>query len=112
MQARDDPVELLEQLVLVVERTVGQHVHLGARQHAHAVDRSVDLVHALDLPTQLVGRHVVAEPVRGRVVGDRDVLVAPLASGLGHLLDREAPVGGDGVHVEVATDVRQLDELG
>ena len=39
-----------------------------------------------------------------------DVLEAALARGLGHLLDRVAPVGGDGVHVQVAAQVGLLDQ--
>src|SRR3712207_7566335 len=66
--------------------------------------------HALDLAAQLVGLDVVAEAVRGGVVGDRDVLVAARERGLRHLLDRRAAVGGDGVHVDVAAQVALLDE--
>src|SRR3712207_8466481 len=44
--------------------------------------------HALDLAAQLVGLDVVAEAVGGRVVGDRDVLVAARERGARHLLDR------------------------
>ena len=49
VQARDDPVELCEQLVLVVERAVGQHVRLGAGEYPDAFDGFVRLLHALDL---------------------------------------------------------------
>ena len=71
----------------------------------------VGLVHELDLAAQLVGRDVVAEAVRGRVVGDREVLVAALARRERHLLDRVAPVGGGRVAVQVAADVAELDQL-
>ena len=96
VQARDHPVELLEQVVVVVERAVRQDVRLGAGEHLDPV-RHVERPDALDLAAQLVGRDVVAEAVRGRVVGDRDVLVAALARRGRHLLDRVAAVGGDGV---------------
>jgi hypothetical protein len=46
------------------------------------------------------------------VLGDRDVLVAALACRLRHLLERVAPVGEHGVHVEVAAYVTDLDQLG
>ena len=46
------------------------------------------------------------------VVGDGDVLVAALARGLGHLLERGAAVGLGGVHVEVAADVAQFHQFG
>ena len=45
----DHPVELREQLVLVVERAVGVDVGLGARQQLDAVERGVERVDALDL---------------------------------------------------------------
>ena len=71
VHARHDPVELLEQLVGVVERPVGEHVHLAAREQGEPLQ--LHRPHALDLAQQLVGRHVVAEAVAGRVVGDRRV---------------------------------------
>ena len=105
VHARDQPVELGQQLVLVVERAVGQDVDLAAREQLDALDRRVCLAHELDLATQLLGRDVVAEAVRGGVVGDREVLIAPLAGGQRHLLDRVVAVGGDRVAVQVAADV-------
>ena len=62
------------------------------------------------LAAQLLGRDVVAEPVAGRVVGDRQVLVSALARGQRHLLDRVVTVGGHRVAVQVAADVLQLDQ--
>ena len=47
-----------------------------------------------------------------RVVGDGDVLQAALLGGGGHLLDRGRAVGPRAVHVQVAADVAQLDQLG
>ena len=54
-----------------------------------------------------VRRDVVAEAVRGRVVGDRDVLQAALARRQRHLLGGLQPVRGGRVHVQVALEVRQ-----
>ena len=45
-----------------------------------------------------------------RVVADRDVLVAEVARGERHLLDRRLPVGPGRVAVQVAADLRELDE--
>ena len=77
---------------------------------SHVLEARVDLRDALDLPAQLRGGDVVAEAVRGRVVGDRQVLVAARPRRLRHLRDRGSPVGGDRVAVQVAADVRQLDQ--
>ena len=109
MQAGHDPVELLQHVVLVVERAVGQDVHLRAGQQRDAVELRIDLTDPLYLAQQLVGLHVVAKAVRGRVVRDRHVLVALLDRRLRHLLERVAAVGGGGVAVQVALQVRALD---
>ena len=112
VDGRDDPVQLLQQLVVVVGRAVGQDVGLGPDQHLDPVEPVVDPADQLDLALQPVGRDVVAEPVRCRVVGDRDVLQPALERGPRHLLGGVAPVGGDRVHVQVALQVLLHDQLG
>ena len=54
---------------------------------------------------------MVAEAVAGGVVGDRQVGVAAVAGGLGHLLERVAAVGEGRVGVQVAADVVDRDQL-
>ena len=66
----------------------------------------------LDPLPEPLGGDVVAEPVAGRVVGDRHVGVAAVAAGLGHLLERVAAVRERRVGVEVAADVADRDEVG
>ena len=112
VHAGDHPVELAQQLVLVVERAVGQDVDLAAREQLDPLHARVGLAHELDLAAQLLRRDVVAEAVAGRVVGDRQVLVSAGARRQRHLLDRVVAVGGDRVAVQVAADVRQLDQPG
>ena len=65
----------------------------------------------LDPLPEPLGGDVVAEAVAGGVVGDRQVGVAALAAGLGHLLERVAAVGERGVGVQVAADVVERDQL-
>ena len=72
---------------------------------SEALHARVDLAHSLDVAQQLVGRDVVAKPVGGGVVGDRQVLIAALPGGASHLGDGVAPVGGHGVAVQVAAQV-------
>ena len=108
VHAGDHPVELAEQLVGVVQRPVGKHVDLATGEQVDALEPGVGLAHELDLAAQLVGRDVVAEAMRRRVVGDREVLVAAFAGGLAHLGDRRPAVGSLGVAVQVAADVAQL----
>ncbi len=45
------------------------------------------------------------------VVGDGHVFVAALPGGLGHLFDGVAPVGFDGVHVDIALQIFLCDQL-
>ena len=56
------------------------------------------------------------ETVRHRerlgMIRDRDIFVAQLARGLGHLFERCAAVGFRGVHVQVAADIGELQQLG
>ncbi len=111
VDARHQPVEAPEQLVLVVERAVGQDVDLAAGQQLDPLHTLVGLRHELDLTLELFRRDVVSEPVAGGVVGDGEVVVAPFAGRGPHLLDRVVTVGGVGVAVEVAADVLQRDEL-
>ena len=65
----------------------------------------------LDPLEQRLGRDVVAEPVAGGVVGDRQVGVAARLRRLGHLGERVAPVGERRVAVQVAAQVGELDQL-
>ena len=111
VEARHHPVQLGEHVVLVVERAVRQHVHLGAGEDADALGAGVQLVDPLRLAQELVRLDVVPEPVRRGVVGDRDVPVAELPRGRRHLLDRVAAVRGGGVTVELAADVLHADKF-
>ena len=70
-----------------------------------ALEARVERADALDLAAQLVGVDVVAEAVRRRVVGDREVRRPALARRQRHLLDGVAPVGQDRVAVQVAAQV-------
>ena len=77
---------------------------------ASTVKPSSALVERRDLVDprlQRLGRDVVAEPVRGRVVGDREVLVAARLRRLDHLLERVAAVGERRVAVQVAAQVAE-----
>ena len=45
------------------------------------------------------------------MIRNGDVFVAPRARRLGHFFKRRAAVGFGGVHVEIAADIRELDQL-
>ena len=111
VDAGDDPVERLDQVVGVVERAVEADVDLRAGEQAEAALALVPRADLLDPLPEPLGGDVVAEAVAGRVVGDRHVGVAALAAGLGHLLERVATVGEGRVGVQVAADVVELDQV-
>ena len=108
----DHPVEALEQLVGVVERAVREDVALGADQDLDALEALVERVDLVDPPLELLRRDVVAEAVRGRVVGDRDVLQPALARRQRHLLGGLQTVRRGRVHVQVALEVGERHQLG
>ena len=111
VDAGHHPVELGEQVVVVVERAVGQDVDLGAGEQPKAATPRVERPHLLNPLRQPLRGDVVAEAVAGGVVGDREVGVAAAPRRLGHLLERVVAVGDRGVAVEVAPNVLQGDQL-
>ena len=112
MDAGDHPVERLDQVVGIVERAVEADVDLRAGEQAEAAFALVPGADLLDPLPEALGGDVVAEAVAGRVVGDRHVGVAALASRRRHLLQRVAAVGEGGVGVQVAADVAEGDQVG
>ncbi len=86
--------------------------HFAAGEDLDAVDLLVGLANALDvLKRALVGESVGHGEILG-VVGDGHVLVAVRLGRFGHLFDGVLAVGLDGVHVDVALDVCELEKLG
>ncbi len=110
-------VHLGEGGVVEVEGAVGEDVDFDAGED---VDAALQFV--LELGVYFAdefdvgqGAGVVEAVGHGQVfavVGDGDVGEAAGEGGFGHLTDGVAAVGGVGVHVEVAADVGQGDELG
>ena len=110
VHAGHDPVELREQVVLVVQRPVGRtFVSVPARTRKPSIWASTSATRSIWRRSSS-GVTWLPNPCDGGVIGDREVLVAALLGGLRHLGDRVAPVGGDGVRVQVAADVPQLEE--
>ena len=64
------------------------------------------------LPADVVGVEPGNDADVARVVADRQVLVAERLCRPAHLLDRRLAVRGGRVDVQVAADVRQLEQVG
>ena len=100
-----DDVELVEHVVVLVERAVEVDVDLDAlEQRERVAEARVDRVDAL----QLVGEALAGQPVgdgeaRG-VVGQRHPLLPELDGGEHHLLDGAAAVAPVGVRVQVTAE--------
>ena len=101
----------MEDLIRQVERAVFQDIHFDGLQEDDALQLAVEAVDLGHLGGQILGVVAVGHAHPFRVVGDGQVFIAPRLGGLGHLLQGVAAVGGLGVGVEVAPDVRQGDEL-
>ena len=103
----DHDVEPGEQLVLLVERAVGEDVDLDAGEDPEALrQRVVDRGHVVELSRQPVGGQPAGHLQPRRVVGEHHVLVPELDRRERHLLDRRAAVGPVGVGVAVAAQRR------
>ena len=111
VDARLHPVELGQQVVGQVERTVAADVALGAAQEAERRELLVGGRDLLGLAAHAVGVEAGDGADADRVVADRQVLVAALARGPAHLQDRRPAVRPGRVAVQVAADLRHLDEL-
>ena len=106
VHARDDHVDALEHVVGVVERAVFEDVDLDAGEDPERRELLVELGDDVELLEQPLARQPVGDREAGRVVGEREVLVAEVARLLGHRADRVAAVGPVGVAVQVAAQLR------
>ncbi len=117
VDAGDDDVHLGEGGVFEVERAVGEDVDLDAGEDADAaavlgLHLAIDLADAADVGESAGIVEAVGHGEILRVVGDGDVGEAAGQGGFGHLADGVAAVGRVGVHVQVAANVGERDELG
>src|SRR5439155_20791166 len=95
-------VEFSKQAVVVVQRPVRVDAYLAAGEQLEAARARVQLPDPLHLAHQLIRLDVMPESEGRRVIGDGEVGVAALARSSRHLLHRVAPIGGDGVAVQVS----------
>lgn len=98
----DDDVEPVEQVVVLVERAVGQDVALDAGEQPEGCQAGVQLRDRVQLAAQPVGRQAVGDPQPRRVVGEHRPPVPGVPGREGHRLDRAAAVRPVGVQVAVA----------
>jgi hypothetical protein len=104
------PLELCEDVVGKVEPPVGEDVALDPAQDAKRGEQFVCRRDLLGLAADVVRGEAADGSHGGRVVADREVVVAALPGGAGHLLDAGPSVRPSRVAMEVAADVLQLDE--
>ncbi len=110
VQADLDPIQLGEHVVGKVERPVGEDVALDPAQDAEGCEALVDSGDLLGLTAHVVRFEPGYDADVRRVVADGEVVVAPRAGGVRHLLDRGLPVGPGRVAVEISSYVVELDE--
>ena len=95
-------VEPAEQVVALVQGAVLEDVHLDAGQDAERGQLGVERGDQSSCSSQALGGQPVGHGQPGRVVGQRDPLVAEVPGRLGHLPRRAAAVGPVRVGVAVA----------
>src|SRR5690606_10284561 len=111
VHAYDHEVELRQVLIRQVEAAVAQDVHLHALEDLDAFDLAAHGIDLLPLPFEALGGHTVRDARGPAVVGDGHVPVAPSLAGARHGFDRVLAIAPGGVHLEVAADVAELEEL-
>ena len=112
MDGADGHVELREDFVGIIELAILEDVDFGADEHADAQAFGIGGAKIFDV----LGHALVVETIRYGdgfgMVGDGDVFVAEGFGGGGHFFDGVFSIAGGGVHLEVALDVAEFDELG
>ncbi len=105
VQADLNPLQLGEHVVGKVERPVGEDVALDSAQDAEGCEALVDRRDLLGLTAHVVRSEPGHDADVRRVVADGEVVVAPRACRVRHLLDRGLPVGPGRVAVEISSYV-------
>ena len=109
VRTRDHKVELFENAVWVIERTVREDVHLGSGEDRYPFDGTVQLPDLGHMSHQRFDVEAVTTPCGG-VIGDRHGVETPFPSRQRDLLDRPLSIGGDRVRMKVRPNVVELDE--
>ena len=112
VDAADDDVEFGQRVFGEIHRAVAPDVAFEAGEDAEREAAAIELAHLLGEGDGALFIQAVGHGEGLRMIGDGDVFVAQRAGGLGHFFERGAAVGFGGVHVEIAADVGELDQLG
>ena len=106
----DDVIELRQDVVGKIKRTVAEDVALDAGEETEVVELFVELVDHRDLDAQ--PRHI--QPARldraAAMIGDPEILETKLLRCRGHFLERTAAVTRGGVAVERAAKIFRFDQ--
>ena len=101
---RDDDVEVGEQVVGQVERSVHEDVDLHAGEQAEGCESLVELRDLVELGPEPVRAQAVGDGQAGGMVGDDQVLVPERHRSPRHRLERCAAVGPRGVGMAVTLE--------
>src|SRR5687768_12700932 len=109
VQRGDDDVQRGEGGVIEIEPAVAMDLDLGTGEKAELAG-SIDLVDLESLGGQLLRRETVGDAEAVTVIRDREKPIAASRRGGRHFGDRGGAVAPGGMTVELAIDVRYLDE--
>src|SRR5579875_255065 len=108
----DHPVGLREHVLGQVQPAVLQDVQLHPLEQGDPVDLAGQLVDGLPVLAQAFSVKPSGHRDALGMVGEGDVGVAAFLRALHHLLQGGPAIGGSGVHVQIAAQVVQLQQLG
>src|SRR5690625_5230631 len=107
----DHQVEFIEVLVGEVEAPIGEDIDLHPPEDLDLRDPLPYLIDLLPLLLSPLRVETIGDPHRHPIAGDRHILVAPLGTCTCHLLDRGLPIAPPTMHMEVAPDIIEDDEV-
>src|SRR5438477_11306089 len=99
MDGCDDKVELRQNLVVEIERTVPQNVALNSAENANVLQGTLHLADLRSLHLQPGRIKSMRLHRAAAVIGDSDILDADFLRRRVHYLDRMVPVTGKGLAV-------------
>ena len=112
MDGHDHVVELRQNLVRKIERTIAQNVAFDPRKQAEAIELLVQLSNRRNLCAQLRLIDSVRLNRAPAVIGDAEILQAERLRGFRHFFERVVAVARDRVAVKRAPQIFLLDQFG
>src|SRR5438477_10601367 len=110
MDGCDDKVELRQNLVVEIERTVPQNVALNSAENANVLQGTLHLADLCSLHLQPRRIKSMRLHRAAAVIGDSDIFEAEFLRRRDHFFERIVPVTASGMAVKCSTQIPQLNQ--